>query len=160
MPPCLALSIKGWIGGKSLRHTSVMSRGCTCTSSCLTLQKQELGSWPMGLMARQGYLLTYLLMFQTLCQKTAQFHMCLPWTIWTGRRTHWREGVSMQPLQSLSKTKRWRESWRVSESPLPPLTRERLYQMLLPQLRLGVSCQQKTDRDQDLLRTSSCKYAQ
>ena len=44
MPPCLALSIKGWIGGKSLRHTSIMSRGCTCTSSCLTLQKQEIGS--------------------------------------------------------------------------------------------------------------------
>ena len=58
MPPCLALSIKGWIGGKSLRHTSVMSRGCTCTSSCLTLQKQEIGNWPMGLMVRQGYLLS------------------------------------------------------------------------------------------------------
>ena len=27
MPPCLALSIKGWTGGKSLRHTSVMSWG-------------------------------------------------------------------------------------------------------------------------------------
>ncbi len=27
MLPCLALSIKGWIGGKSLQHTSVMSRG-------------------------------------------------------------------------------------------------------------------------------------
>ena len=28
MPPCLALSMKGWIGGSSLRCTSVMSRGC------------------------------------------------------------------------------------------------------------------------------------
>ena len=45
-------------GGVLVHHTSVMSRGCTCTSSCLTLQKQEIGSWPMGLMARQGYLLT------------------------------------------------------------------------------------------------------
>ncbi len=49
MPPCLALSVKDWIGSKSLRHTGVMSRVCVCTSSCLMLQKQEIGSWPMGL---------------------------------------------------------------------------------------------------------------
>ena len=36
MPPCLTLSNKGWIGGKALRHTDVMSRGCTCTLSRLT----------------------------------------------------------------------------------------------------------------------------
>ena len=58
VPPCLVLSIKGWIGDKSLRHTSVMSRGCTCTSSCLTLQTQEIGSCPMGLIgsARLTYI--------------------------------------------------------------------------------------------------------
>ena len=36
MPPCLTLSNKGWFGGKALRHTDVMSRGCTCTLSRLT----------------------------------------------------------------------------------------------------------------------------
>ncbi len=35
MPSCLSFSIKGWIWGKTLPHTSVMSTGCTCTSSCL-----------------------------------------------------------------------------------------------------------------------------
>ncbi len=35
MPPCLALSINGWIWDKTLQHTSVMSRGCTFTSSRL-----------------------------------------------------------------------------------------------------------------------------
>ncbi|XP_045076216.1 uncharacterized protein LOC123490065 [Coregonus clupeaformis] len=35
-----------WIGGKALRQTCVLSRGCT--SSCLMLQKQEIGSCPMG----------------------------------------------------------------------------------------------------------------
>ena len=57
VPPCLALSSKGRIGVKSMRHASVMSRGCTCTSGCLKLQKQEIGSYPMGLLARQGLLL-------------------------------------------------------------------------------------------------------
>ncbi len=45
MHSCLALSIKGWIGVKTLRHTSIMSRGCTCTLSCFTLQKWEIGFW-------------------------------------------------------------------------------------------------------------------
>ena len=41
----------------SLRHTSVMSEGCTFTSSCLMLQKQEIGSCSMGLIAQQGLLI-------------------------------------------------------------------------------------------------------
>ncbi len=36
IPPCLTLSMKGWIGGEAL-HTGVMSGGHTCTSSCLTI---------------------------------------------------------------------------------------------------------------------------
>ncbi len=46
MPPCLALPTKGWILGnwsKSLQRTCLMSRGCTQTLSCLTLQKKEIG---------------------------------------------------------------------------------------------------------------------
>ncbi len=36
------------MSGKTLRRASVMSRRCTCTSSRLTLQKQEIGSCPLG----------------------------------------------------------------------------------------------------------------
>ncbi len=59
MPPCIALSIKGWIWGKSLQHTSVMSRECTRTSSCLTLEKQEIGFLSMGLHGSQRLLTFY-----------------------------------------------------------------------------------------------------
>ena len=58
--------------GRSLRHTSVMSRGCTCTSSCLTLRKQEIGSCPMGLRARQG-LPTYLPIYSKICNNVEDF---------------------------------------------------------------------------------------
>ncbi len=54
MPPCLALSIKGWIRGQTLRHTCVM---CRRTCSSLNLQNQEIGSWPMTFMALKSYLL-------------------------------------------------------------------------------------------------------
>lgn len=52
MPPCLALSTKGCRGRSSLRHHGIMSRGCTCTSSCFRLQEQEIGSWPMNRQVR------------------------------------------------------------------------------------------------------------
>ena len=38
----------------SMVMAGVMSRGCTCTSNCLTPQKQEIGSWPMDRQVRQG----------------------------------------------------------------------------------------------------------
>ncbi|CAB1341662.1 unnamed protein product [Coregonus sp. 'balchen'] len=45
---CLSVwhTLRRWIGGKAQRQTCVLSRGCT--SSCLMLQKQEIGSCPMG----------------------------------------------------------------------------------------------------------------
>eukprot|EP00063_Salmo_salar_P073512 XP_014048347.1 PREDICTED: uncharacterized protein LOC106601021 [Salmo salar] len=39
-------TLRRWIGGKALRQTCVLSRGDT--SSCLMLQKQEIGSCPVG----------------------------------------------------------------------------------------------------------------
>ena len=52
-PPCLALSIKDWIGAKSLKHTSPMSRGSTKLPHAT-----ETGG-PMGFMARQSLLYYY-----------------------------------------------------------------------------------------------------
>ena len=67
--PAWHWAIRGWIGGKALRHTGVMSRGCACMLSCLTLQIQDIGSCVYGSICRQRHgprtrsqdLLTYLL---------------------------------------------------------------------------------------------------
>ncbi len=42
-------------GGKSLPHTSIMSRGCTCASGCHMLQKQDIGSRSVGLHGHKGF---------------------------------------------------------------------------------------------------------
>ena len=78
--------------------------------------------------------------------KTAKFPMCLPWTIWTGRRRHWRVGVSMPLLQSSLKTRRLRGPRKLLDCPLPLQTKERLSLMLMTHLFPNAISQLNTGR--------------
>lgn len=92
----LALRIKSQIGSKSLRHTSIMTRGCACTSSCHTLQKQEMGSCPMGLVAQQGLGLLHPV-YKRICQ------VPLRAKVWASRKVNVYSFPAFKKAAELSK---------------------------------------------------------